>query len=108
MNWAFHQRNLMGDNSEHDDKFGTADTAHDRRRPGRRAYTDQSLIALLRGEPSSRPVKDTKDAPMPGDASLSAPGDSDLAPVVGILVSVGLGILLWAIIILMLWLFLHS
>jgi len=100
----------MGDESRHNDKLGAAATALDRRRPGRSAYKNRFLIALLRGEPLIRPVDDTKDAPANSGAPIKAPGgsDDDLAPAVGILVSVGLGIVLWAIILLIVWPFIHA
>ena len=98
----------MDDNSEHNDKPDITDTAADRRRPGRSAYTNSFLVALLRGQPLTRPTEDTKDAPMHTDAPMRAPGDNDLAPAVGILVSVGLSLLLWAIILLVVWPFIHA
>jgi hypothetical protein len=99
----------MGDDSEHNDELDITETAPDRRRPGRSVYTNRFLIALLRREPLIRPAEDTKDAPANTDVPMKLAGDSDhdLAPAVGILVSVGLGILLWAIIILVVWPFIH-
>jgi hypothetical protein len=100
----------MGDNSEHNDKLDSTDIAPERRRSGRGTYTNRFLIALLREESLSRPGEDTKDAPAHPDAPVKAPGHGhdDLAPAVGILVSVGLGILLWAIIVLVVWPFIHA
>jgi hypothetical protein len=100
----------MGNNSDHNDKLDITDTAPDRRRPERSAYTNRSLIALLRGEPLSQPEENIKDAVANTDAAIQAPGgsDNDLAPAVGILVSVGLGLLLWAIILLIIWPFIHA
>ena len=100
----------MGTNSEHNDKLATTDTAPDRRRPGRGIYTNQFLIALLRRESLSLPAEEPKDALTHTEAPMRAPGgsDDDLAPSVGILVSVGLGLLLWAIILLIVWPFIHA
>lgn len=100
----------MGTNSEHNDKLATTDTAPDRRRPGRGIYTNRFLIALLRRESLSLPAEEPKDALTHTEAPMRAPGgsDDDLAPSVGILVSVGLGLLLWAIILLIVWPFIHA
>jgi hypothetical protein len=107
---GFYERNLMGTNSEHNDKLAIADTAPDRRRPGRSTYTNRFLIVLLRKETLSRSAAEPEDALTHTDAPMRAPGgsDNDLAPAVGILVSVGLGLLLWAIILLIVWPFIHA
>ena len=100
----------MGTGSEHNDKLAVTDTAPDRRRPGRGIYTNRFLIALLRREPLNPPAEEPKDVLTHTEPPMSALGGSgdDLAPAVGILVSVGLGLLLWAIILLIVWPFIHA
>ena len=100
----------MSANSEQNDKLAITDTAPDRRRPGRSTYTNRFLIALLRRETLNRPAEEPKDALTHTEPPMRAPGgsDDDLAPAVGVLVSVGLGLLLWAIIVLIVWSFIHA
>ena len=100
----------MDTDSEHNDKLAITDTAPDRRRPGRSSYTNRFLIALLRRETLSPPAEEPKDALTHTKPPMRAPGGSDngLVPAVGILVSVGLGLLLWAIIVLIVWPFIHA
>jgi len=98
---------LMDANSTRTDRPDTADAAPDRRRPGRAAYTNRFLIGLLREQPTPPPAEDTQDGQEFSHVSVRPAGDThhDLAPAVGILVSVVLSVLLWAIILLIVWQF---
>jgi hypothetical protein len=91
-------------------KSDTTDAAADRRRPGRIAYTSRFLIDLLREKPTSSTAEDLADAPALTQVSVKTPGDTygDLAPAVGICVSVILSLVLWAIIFLIIWPFIHG
>ena len=62
----------------------------ERRRPGRIAVVSPHLIPLLRG--ATEPLPDLKER-----------GDSDLAPAIGIAVSVLISVLLWAMLLSIIW-----
>ena len=62
----------------------------ERRRPGRIAVVSPHLIPLLRG--TTEPLPDLKER-----------GDSDLAPAIGIAVSVLISVLLWAMLLSIIW-----
>jgi hypothetical protein len=99
----------MRNDSEHNDKADVTDAAADRRRPGRVPYTNRFLIALLRGKPLHRVTEDVQEGAANTDVTRKLPSDSDddLDPAVGIVVSVVLALLLWAIILLAVWLFIR-
>jgi hypothetical protein len=67
----------------------------ERRRPGRAAVVSPQLIPLLRGTTEPLP-----DLPLP---DLKERGDSDLAPAIGIAVSVLISVLLWAVVLSIIW-----
>ena len=62
----------------------------ERRRPGRMAVVSPHLIPLLRG--TTEPLSDLKER-----------GDNDLAPAIGIIVSVLISVVVWAILFSMIW-----
>jgi hypothetical protein len=100
----------MSVNSTPNGKSDTTDTAPDRRRPGRIAYTNRFLIDLLREKPATPTAEGVEEASALTQGSAIAPGDTDddLAPAIGIFVSVVVSLALWAIILLIIWPLIHS
>jgi hypothetical protein len=96
----------MSDNSPPDDKPNAVDVVPDRRRPGRVAYTNRLLISMLRGEYPDQAARDTQEAAGDAGAPINASDQrrNDLAPAVGVLVSIMLSLPFWAIIVLIVWL----
>lgn len=73
-------------------------TISDRRRPGRVAYANPHLIALLRRSPREAPLPHGSEADLTGSEQEEARAD-DLQSARGLAVSVALGVVFWAAVI---------